>query len=65
MLTPRRGGQGGVDVALVVHKGVVDAQAVELLHQQPGHVELAVGAGVVPAGRGSRSLYTWHSASGG
>ena len=45
MLAPRRGGQGGVDVALVVVPGVFDAQASELLHQQPGHVELAVRAG--------------------
>ena len=45
LFAPRRGIQGGVDVALVIVPGVFDAKAVELLYQQFGHVELAVRAG--------------------
>ena len=45
MLTAGGGGYGGVNIAGIVHEGIVDAQSVKLLYQQPRHVELAVGAG--------------------
>lgn len=32
MLASRRSGNGGVDIARLVHKGIVDAQAMEFLH---------------------------------
>ena len=49
MLISRRGGEPGVDVAVRIYKGVVHAQAVELVHQKVGHVEfrrVAGGAGL-------------------
>ena len=48
------GGQGAVDIAVLVHAGVGDAQLFHLLHQQAGQVELAgggrMGAGAVAGG---------------
>ena len=45
MLTTGGGGYGGVNIAGIVPEGIVDAQSVKLLYQQPRHVELAIRAG--------------------
>ena len=47
VLIPRGGGQGAVDVAGVGEAGVLNAQVLELLHQQPGEVELPLRGGVL------------------
>ena len=53
LLAAGGGGQGAVDVAVLVHTGVLDAQIFHLLHQHVGEVELA-GCGGVGAGFGIR-----------
>ena len=45
VLAPRRGRDSGIDIAVLIHKCIVDAQAVELLHQEIGHIEFPLGAG--------------------
>ena len=45
MLASRRSGNGGIDIARLVHKSIVDAQAMELLHQKIGHIKFRGIAG--------------------
>ena len=53
LLAARGGGHGAVDVAVLVHTGVLNAEILHLLHQHVGEVELA-GCGGVGAGFGVR-----------
>src|SRR5699024_8465261 len=51
VLAAGRGGQGAVNIAVLVHGGVLHPQGLEFLHQHPGQIELALGGGVGPGQR--------------
>ena len=40
------GGEGAVDVAVLIHKGVLDADGLQILHKDMGQVELPLGRGM-------------------
>ena len=50
VLAARGGGQGAVDVAVLVHMGILHAKSLHLLHQLAGKVELPLGGGVSAGG---------------
>ena len=46
VLAARGGGQGTVDVAMLVHPGILDAKALHFLHKLTGKVKFPLGRGV-------------------
>ena len=50
VLAARGGGQSAVDVAVLVHMGILHAKSLHLLHQLAGKVELPLGGGVSAGG---------------
>ena len=50
-LLPRGGGQGGIDIAMLIHMGIGKTKLFQLLNEDLGQIKLAQRAGMGAAGR--------------